>query len=250
MKALEILNEKSKVIYIGNRSDEIYSNLQYERYESLAKSLLIKRYDMWFIENYIKNEDDILEIVDSKPNLIIFGNTKLNEFYKRKIVQYTNFKNVPLLGPQSNGIYSDKFYFGRINPVFFKNKTGICVISSNQFIPYMIEKELSWYDWGISQCITIGSGDGLLSSYEGVLDNIADTNSCLGIIIHIDLNNYIEFSIANYIKRNYHKPIIMFITGRSEFPDKGYKLVKFFREVNIDIALDIGEIVKMLKKII
>jgi len=250
MKALELLNERSKIIYIGNRAKEIYSDLRYESYESLVKSLLFKRYDMWFIENYIKNENDILEIIDTKPKIIIFGDTNLNELYKRKIIQYANFKNVPLLGPKSSGIYSDKFYFGRINPVFFKNKTRICVISSNQFIPYMIEKELSWYDWGISQCITIGSGDGLLSSYEGVLDSIVDINSCIGVIIHIDLNNYIESSIANYIKNNYHKPIIVFVTGRSEFPEKGYKLVKFFRDVDIDVALDIGEIVKMLKKII
>jgi len=37
MKALELLNEKSKIIYIGNRAKEIYSDLRYESYESLVK---------------------------------------------------------------------------------------------------------------------------------------------------------------------------------------------------------------------
>ncbi len=250
MKALELLDENSRVIYIGENSDTIYSNVKFDKYGSLSKNLVFERYDLWYIENFIKDENDILEIIDSKPKIIIFGNTVLNEIYKRRIAQFSIFKKVPILGPHSSGVFTNNFYFGKINPALFKNRTGVCVISSNQYIPYMIEKELAWYDWGISQCVTIGSGEGLLTSYEGTLDKVCDVNSCVGVILHIDLNNYILPSIANYIKKNFHKPIIVFVTGRSEFPVKGYELVKYFRDVNIDVALDIGEIVKMLKKII
>jgi len=244
------LTKKDKAVYIGLESTGFNCSFDYEKFVDFNDDIFNNNYNIWYIDNKMKDENLIFDIIDLNPKLIILGDIKISYEIFKELMLYAKIKNVQLLGPYSDGLYQHSDYIGTINPNMFKNNTGHSIISSNRYLPYMIEKELSWYNIGLSYCITLGRGENLCTTYKNSLQELINLKGCSSIILHLDLNNFIDFDIAEYIKENAMKHIVVLITGRNKFSHRSYNFVKKFRENNIDICLDITEVVNLIKKTI
>jgi succinyl-CoA synthetase alpha subunit len=136
------------------------------------------------------------------------------------VASYLRHKQSVLIGPNCPGIISpDKTKLG-IMPGPIHRQGSIGVISRSGTLTYEVVDQLTRAGLGQSTCIGIGGDAVIGTSFVDHLKLFKDDPQTEGVVIIGEIGGTAEEEAAEYIRREFRKPVIAFIAGQTAPPDK------------------------------
>jgi succinyl-CoA synthetase alpha subunit len=137
-----------------------------------------------------------------------------------KVVAFLKNRDSVLIGPNCPGIISpDKTKVG-IMPGHIHRPGGMGVISRSGTLTYEVVDQLTRVGLGQSTCIGIG-GDAIIgTTFIDHLKRFKEDPQTEGVVIIGEIGGSTEEESAEYIQREFPKPVIAFIAGQTAPPGK------------------------------
>ncbi len=165
--------------------------------------------------------DAILEAADSGVKLIVCITEGVPVLDMVRVIPYLESRDVRLIGPNCPGLISPGasckigIMPGRIH---LPGRTG--VVSRSGTLTYEAVSQLTGLGIGQSTCVGIG-GDSLIStSFVDILRLFGeDTETDLVVLIG-EIGGTMEQEAADFIQRDFHKPVAALIAGATAPPGK------------------------------
>jgi succinyl-CoA synthetase alpha subunit len=137
-----------------------------------------------------------------------------------KVASFLKDKQSVLIGPNCPGIISPGKTKAGIMPGPIHRPGGIGVISRSGTLTYEVVDQLTRAGLGQSTCIGIGGDSIIGTSFIDHLKLFKDDPQTEGVVIIGEIGGTAEEEAADYIQREFRKPVIAFIAGQTAPPDK------------------------------
>ncbi|UDG80422.1 succinate--CoA ligase subunit alpha [Candidatus Annandia pinicola] len=129
-------------------------------------------------------------------------------------------KSINLIGPNCPGIISPGKSMIGIMPEYIHKPGNIGVISRSGTLTYEAVQQITNSGFGQSTCIGIG-GDSIIGlNFIDIIKLFNKDKDTKAIVIIGEIGGYQEEIVANFIKENYSKPIIGYISGLTSPKEK------------------------------
>lgn len=162
----------------------------------------------------------IYEAIDAGVKLVVCIAEGLPTIELVKITAYLENKDCRLLGPNSPGIVSAGEAKVGILPghIFKKGKVG--VISRSGTLTYEIVDHITKSGLGQSTCIGIGGDPIIGTKFIDCLELFAEDDDTEAVVVVGEIGGRDEQDTAEYVKKNFKKPVFGFIAGKTAPADK------------------------------
>jgi succinyl-CoA synthetase alpha subunit len=137
-----------------------------------------------------------------------------------RVAAFLEDKQSVLIGPNCPGIISPGKTKVGIMPGHIHRQGGIGVVSRSGTLTYEVVDQLTRVGLGQSTCIGIG-GDAIIgTSFIDHLKWFKEDPQTKGVVIIGEIGGSAEEEAAEYIRREFQKPVVAFIAGQTAPPDK------------------------------
>ncbi len=164
--------------------------------------------------------DAFYEAIDNGIRLIYILTEHVPVHDSMEMVNYARMKNAIVIGPNGPGItvpFESKI---GIMPNHIFRKGNVAVISRSGTLTYEIVKAIT--DSGLGESTVIGlGGDAIVGlSFVDVLKELKKERRTKAVVLIGEIGGTAEEEAAEYIKREFPKPVVAYIAGRSAPPGK------------------------------
>lgn len=129
-------------------------------------------------------------------------------------------KSIYLIGPNCPGIISPGKSMIGIMPEYIHKPGNIGVISRSGTLTYEAVQQITNSGFGQSTCIGIG-GDSIIGlNFIDIIKLFNKDKETKAIVIIGEIGGYQEEIVADFVKKNYSKPIIGYISGLTSPKEK------------------------------
>jgi succinyl-CoA synthetase alpha subunit len=137
-----------------------------------------------------------------------------------KVMSFLEGKDCVLIGPNCPGIISPGKTKVGIMPGHIHRPGNVGVISRSGTLTYEVVDQLTRVGLGQSTCIGIGGDSIIGTSFIDHLRRFKDDPETKGVVIIGEIGGSAEEEAAEYVRREFRKPVLAFIAGQTAPPDK------------------------------
>jgi len=164
--------------------------------------------------------DAIMESAQAGIGLIVCITEGLPTFDMIKVKQFLNEYDCKLIGPNTPGIISPGKCKIGIMPGHIHNPGAIGIISRSGTLTYEAVQQVSLQGFGQSTAVGIG-GDPIVGlKFIELLELFKRDEDTRAVVLIGEIGGTAEEEAADYIKKEFPKPVISFIAGQTAPPGR------------------------------
>jgi succinyl-CoA synthetase alpha subunit len=164
--------------------------------------------------------DAIMEGVSADISVVVCITEGIPVLDMVKVAGFLKGKKSVLIGPNCPGIISPGKSKVGIMPGHIHKPGTIGVLSRSGTLTYEVVDQLSRVGLGQSTCIGIGGDPIVGTTFIDHLERFKDDPDTEGVVIIGEIGGSTEEEAAEYIRAEFHKPVIAFIAGQTAPPGK------------------------------
>ncbi len=205
----------------------------------------------------------IYEAIDAGIDLVVCISEGIPAIELVKITAYAKTKGSRLVGPNSPGIVSAGESKVGILPGHIFKKGSVGVISRSGTLTYEIVDHICKVGLGQSTCLGIGGDPIIGTKFIDCLELFADDPATNAVVLVGEIGGRDEQDTAEYVKKNFKKPVFGFIAGKTAPADKrmghagaiisgtsgtAAEKIKVFEECGIKVGETPAEVARVVKE--
>ncbi len=209
--------------------------------------------------------DAIYEAADNGISLIVVITEGIPIHDMVKVKNYLDRKGVRLIGPNCPGIITPNECKVGIMPSHIFRRGKIGVVSRSGTLTYEIVNQLTINGFGQSTAIGIGGDPIIGSKFVDILKLFNEDNETEAVVLIGEIGGTDEQDAAEYIKKEFKKPVVAFIAGRTAPPERrmghagaiiagsegtAEEKIRAFESAGVKVASLPEEVPKLLKELI
>lgn len=164
--------------------------------------------------------DAIMEAASADLGVIVCITEGIPTLDMVKVASFLKGKKVLLIGPNCPGIISPGKTKVGIMPGHIHRQGTIGVISRSGTLTYEVVDQLTMAGLGQSTCMGIGGDPIVGTTFIDHLRRFKEDLETNGVVLIGEIGGSAEEEAAQYIQREFEKPVIAFIAGQTAPPDK------------------------------
>ncbi len=207
--------------------------------------------------------DAIYEAADAGIRLVVCISEGIPAIDMVKVVAYLRDKDCRLIGPNSPGVVSPGEAKVGILPGHIFKKGNVGVVSRSGTLTYEIVDQITKSGLGQSTCLGIGGDPIIGTKFIDCLELFAEDSATDAVVVVGEIGGRDEQDTAEYVKKNFKKPVFGFIAGKTAPADKrmghagaiisgtagtAAEKIKAFEENGIAVGETPTEVARLLKK--
>jgi succinyl-CoA synthetase alpha subunit len=209
--------------------------------------------------------DAIYEAADNGISLIVVITEGIPIHDMVKVKNYLDRKGVRLIGPNCPGVITPNECKVGIMPSHIFRRGKIGVVSRSGTLTYEIVYQLTINGFGQSTAIGIGGDPIIGSKFVDILKLFNEDNETEAVVLIGEIGGTDEQDAAEYIKKEFKKPVVAFIAGRTAPPERrmghagaiiagsegtAEEKIRAFESAGVKVASLSEEVPKLLKELI
>ena len=164
--------------------------------------------------------DAVLEAADAGVGVIVCISEGVPTLDMVKVKNYLRTKNTRLIGPNCPGVISPGQAKVGIMPARIHQPGKVGVVSRSGTLTYEAVNQLTNLGLGQTTAIGIGGDPIIGSSFIDILELFRTDDETEAVVLIGEIGGSAEEEAAGYIKENYHKPVVSFISGQTAPPGR------------------------------
>jgi succinyl-CoA synthetase alpha subunit len=164
--------------------------------------------------------DAIMECAAARLGVVVCITEGIPALDMVKVMSFLEDKPCVLIGPNCPGIISPGKTKVGIMPGHIHRPGRVGVISRSGTLTYEVVDQLTKAGLGQSTCIGIGGDSIVGTSFINHLRKFKDDPETEGVVIIGEIGGSAEEEAAEYVRREFRKPMLAFIAGQTAPPDK------------------------------
>ncbi|MBW1799624.1 MAG: succinate--CoA ligase subunit alpha [Deltaproteobacteria bacterium] len=164
--------------------------------------------------------DSIIEAISAGIKIIVCITEGIPILDMVKVASFIKGKDAVLIGPNCPGIISPGKTKIGIMPEHIHRQGDVGVISRSGTLTYEVVDQLTRAGIGQSTCIGIGGDPIIGTSFTDLLMRFKDDPGTRGVVVIGEIGGNAEEEAAQYIQKEFGKPVIAFIAGLTAPPGK------------------------------
>ena len=164
--------------------------------------------------------DAIMECASAGLGVVVCITEGIPALDMIRVMSFLEDKHCVLIGPNCPGIISPGKTKVGIMPGHIHRQGSVGVISRSGTLTYEVVDQLTRAGLGQSTCIGIGGDSIIGTSFIDHLRKFKDDPETKGVVIIGEIGGSAEEEAAEYVRREFRKPVLAFIAGQTAPPDK------------------------------
>jgi succinyl-CoA synthetase alpha subunit len=164
--------------------------------------------------------DAIMECASAGLGVVVCITEGIPALDMVRVMSFLESKDCVLIGPNCPGIISPGKTKVGIMPGHIHRPGSVGVISRSGTLTYEVVDQLTRAGLGQSTCIGIGGDSIIGTSFIDHLRKFKDDPETKGVVIIGEIGGSAEEEAAEYVRREFRKPVLAFIAGQTAPPDK------------------------------
>jgi succinyl-CoA synthetase alpha subunit len=164
--------------------------------------------------------DAIMECASAGLGVVVCITEGIPALDMVRVMSFLESKDCVLIGPNCPGIISPGKTKVGIMPGHIHRPGSVGVISRSGTLTYEVVDQLTRAGLGQSTCIGIGGDSIIGTSFIDHLRKFKDDPETKGVVIIGEIGGSSEEEAAEYVRREFRKPVLAFIAGQTAPPDK------------------------------
>lgn len=164
--------------------------------------------------------DAIMECASAGLGVVVCITEGIPALDMVRVMSFLESKDCVLIGPNCPGIISPGKTKVGIMPGHIHRPGSVGVISRSGTLTYEVVDQLTRAGLGQSTCIGIGGDSIIGTSFIDHLRKFKDDPETKGVVIIGEIGGSAEEEAADYVRREFRKPVLAFIAGQTAPPDK------------------------------